>query len=140
MCNGFCVAFHNDKTCFVSNCKFHFILPGNVDELLKELDKFCFTCQLVDCLHKVFKYRFRGKFIAKSGQVLDNEQRAVDFSHRSKGVERMPSIAKKRPLRRNFKKHLFNSFKKTKTMQTGGSVFAKRIEKVQKTKLELERK
>ena len=50
----------------------------------------------------------------------------------------MPNIAKKSLLRKMFKKHLFSSFQKTKTTQTSGSVFAERIEKVKKTKVELE--
>ena len=51
----------------------------------------------------------------------------------------MPGIAKKRLLRKKFKKHLFSSSQKTKTAQTGdGSVFAERIEKVKRTKFELE--
>ena len=70
--------------------------------------------------------------------MFDNVQRAVDFNHRNKRVDRMPSIAKKRLLRKNFKKHLFSSFQKRKTTQTSGSVFAERIEKVKKTKFELE--
>ena len=37
-----------------------------------------------------------------------------------------------------FKNHLFSSFQRTKTTQTNGTVFAERIEKVKKTKLELE--
>ena len=43
VCNDYCVAFRNDKTCSVSNYKFHIILHGNVEELLKKLDTFCFT-------------------------------------------------------------------------------------------------
>ena len=50
----------------------------------------------------------------------------------------MPSIAKKRRLRKKFKKHLFSSFQKTKTTQTSGSVFAERIEKVKNFKFEFE--
>ena len=50
----------------------------------------------------------------------------------------MPSIAKKRLLRKKYKKNLFNSFQKTKTTQTSGLVFTERIEKVKKTKFELE--
>ena len=34
------------------------------------------------------------------GQVFDNVQRAVDFNQRNKGMDRMPSIAKKRLLRK----------------------------------------
>ena len=99
VCNDFCVAFDNDKTCFVSNCKFHIILLGNFEELLKKLNTFCFTYQHVDCLYTLLKYRLSGKVITKSGQLFDNVQRAVDFNHRNKGVDRMPSVAKRRLLR-----------------------------------------
>ena len=68
--------------------------------------------------------------------MFDNVQRAVDFNHRNKGVDRMPSIAKERLLRKKYKKHLFSSFQKTKTTQTSGSLFAERIEKVKKTKFD----
>ena len=138
VCKEYCIAHHNDKTCFLPACKYHIALLGNVQELLKNLDSFCFTYQHLDCLYTLFKYRFSGKVIAKSGQVFDNVQRAVDFNHRNKGMDRMPSVAKKRLLRKKYKKHLFSSFQKTKTTQTSGSVFAERIEKVEKTKFELD--
>ena len=138
VCKDYCIAHHNEKTCFLPTCKYHIVLLGNLQELLKKLDTFCFTHQHVDCLYAFFKYRFSGKVIAKSGQVFDNVQRAVDFNHRNKGVDRMPSIAKKRLLRKKYKKQLFSSFQKTKTTQTSGSVFAERIEEVKKTKFEFE--
>ena len=138
VCKDYCIAHHDDKTCFLPACKYHILLIGNVEELLKNLDTFCFTYQHVDCLYTLFKYRFSGKVVAKSGQVFDNVQRAVDFNQRNKGVNRMPSIAKKRLLRKKYKKQLFSSFQKTKSTQTSGSVFAERIEKVKKTKFELE--
>ena len=138
VCKDYCIAHHDDKTCFLPSCKYHIVLLGNVEELLRKLDTFCFTYQHVDCLYTLFKYRFSGKFTTKSGQVLDNVQRAVDFNQRNKGVDRMPSIAKKTLLRKKYEKHLFSSFQKTKTTQTSGSVFAERIEKVKKTKFEFE--
>ena len=70
--------------------------------------------------------------------MFDNVQRAVDFKYRNKGVDRRMSIAKERLFRKKYKKHLFSSFQKTKTTQKKGSVFAERIEKVKKTKFELE--
>ena len=120
------------------NCKYHIILLGNVKELLQKLDTFCFTYQHVDCLYTLFKYRFSGKAIAKRGQKFDNVQWAVDFNHRNKKVDRLPSIAKKKLLRKKFKKHFFSSFQKTRTTQTRSLLFAERIEKVQKTYFELE--
>ena len=136
-CKDYCITHYDDKTCFLPSCKYHILQLGNVQELLKKLDTFCFTYQHVDCLYTLFKYRFSGKVIAKSGQVC-HVQRAVDFNQRNKGVDRMPSIAKKRLLRKKYKKHLFSSLQKTKSTQTDGSVFAERIEKVKKTKFELD--
>ena len=98
VCKDYCIAHHNDKTCFLPARKYHFVLLGNVQELRKKLDTFCFTYQQVDCLCTLSKYQFSGKVIAKSGQVFDNVQRAVDFNQRNKGVDRMPSIAKKKSL------------------------------------------
>ena len=112
--NDYGVAFNSDKICSMSNCQFHILLLGNVQELLKKLDTFCFTYQQVDCLYTLFKYRFSGKVTAKSGHVFDNVQRAVDFNHRTKGVNRMPSIAKKRLLRQTFKRHFLAPFRRQK--------------------------
>ena len=131
VCTDNCSAYNDDKTCFLPACKHHNILLGNVEELLKKLDTFCFTYQHVDCLYTLFS----GKVIAKSGQVFDNVQRAVDFNHRNKGVDRMPSIAKKTL---HCKKYLFSSVQKTKATQTSGSVIAERIEEVKMIKFELE--
>ena len=103
VCTDYCIAHNDDKTCFLPTRKHHNILLGNVQELLKKLDRFCLTSQHVDCLYTLFKYWFSGKIIANSGQVIDRVQRAVDFNHRNKGVDRMPSIAKKRRLRKKYK-------------------------------------
>ena len=138
ICKDYCIPHHDDKTCFLPSCKYHILLLANVEELLKRLDTFCYTYQHVDCLFTLFKYRFSGNVIAKSGKVFDNVQQADDFNQRNKGVDRKPSIAKKRLLRKKYKKHLFSSFQKTKSTQTGGSVFAERIEEVRKTKFELD--
>ena len=68
----------------------------------------------------------------------DNLQRAVHFNQQTKGVDRMTRIAKKRLLRKKYKKHLFSSFEKTKSTQTTGSVFAERTKQVKRSKFELE--
>ena len=95
VCKDYCIAHHNEKMCFLPACKYHIVLLGNVQELLKKLDTFCFTYQHVDCLYTLFKYLFSGQVIAKSGQMFDNVHRAVDFNHRNKVVDRRLSIAKK---------------------------------------------
>ena len=134
----YCIAGHDDKMCFPPNCRYHIILIGNIKELLQNLDAFCFNYQHVDCLHTLFKYRFNGQIVIKSGQLFDYLQRAVHFNQQNRGAERMPSIAKKRLLRKKYKKHLLSSFQKTKSTQTSGSVFADVIEQVKKTKFEIE--
>ena len=85
----------------VPNCKYHILLIAERDsiDLMQKLDTFCFTYQLVDCLYTLFKYRFNGKIVTKNGQVFDKIERAV-FNQRHETVERMPSIAKKRLLRK----------------------------------------
>ena len=50
----------------------------------------------------------------------------------------MPSIAKKRLLRKKLKQHFMSALQKNKSTQSSGSVFAERIEKDKKTKFELE--
>ena len=124
--------------CCLPYCRCHIILIGNIKELLQKLDAFCFNYQHMDCLYTPFKYRFIGKIVIKSGQVFDNLQRAVHFNQQNRGVERIPSIAKKRLLRKKYKKHLLSSFQKTKSTQITGSEFADRIEQGKKTKFELE--
>ena len=47
-------------------------------------------------------------------------------------------LAKKRLLRKKYKRHLLSSLQKTISTQTSGSVFADRIEQVKKTKFEVE--
>ena len=134
----YCIACHDDKMCFLPKCRYHIMLIGNNKELLQKLDAFCFNYQHVDCFYTIFKYRFIGKNLMKSAQVFDNLQRTVHFNQQNRGVERMPSIAKKRLLRKKYKKPLLSSFQKTKSTQTSGSLFADRIEQVKKTKFQLE--
>ena len=135
VCKDYCIAHHDDKTCFLPNCRYHIILLGEIEELLHKLDTFCFTYQHVDCLYTLFKYRFNGKIIAKSGNVFDNVQRAISFNQRNRGVDKMPSIAKKRLLRKKFKQHFMSALQKNKSTQTSGSVFAERIEKSKRLNL-----
>ena len=103
VCKDYCIAHHNDKTCFLPTCEYHIILLVEIEELLHKMDTFCFNYQHVDCLYTLFKYRFSGKVIAKSGNVFDSVQRAISFNQRNRGVYKMPIIAKKRLLRKKYK-------------------------------------
>ena len=138
MSKKYCIARHDDKMCFLPNCRYHIILTVNIKDLLQKLDAFCFKYQHVDCLYTLFKYRSSGKIVIKIRQLFDNLQRAVRFIQQKRGVDRMPSITKERLLRKKYNKHLLSSFQKNKSTQTSGSVFADRIEQVKKTKFELE--
>ena len=134
-----CIARHDDKMCFPPNCRYHIIiLIGNIEELLQKLDAFCFNYQHVDCPYTLFKYRFSGETVVKSGKLFDKLQRAVHFKQQNRGADRMPSIAKKRLLRKKYRKQLLSSFQKTKSTQSSGSVLADRIEQDKQTKFELE--
>ena len=69
--------------------------------------------------------------------MFDNVQRAISFNQRNRGVDKMPSIAKKRLLRKKFEQHFMSALQKNKSAQTSGSMFAERIEKVKKTRFGL---
>ena len=140
VCKDYCIAHHDHKTCSSPASKYHIILLGKIEELLLILDTFCFTYQHKDFLYTLIKYPFKGKVIANSGNVFDNVQRAISFNQRNRGVTRMPSIAEKRLLREKFKQHFMSALQKNKSTQTIDSVFAERIEKAKKTKIELELK
>ena len=134
----YCIARHDDKTWFLPNCKYHIFLKGNLKEFLQKMDAFCFNYQHVGCLYTLFKYRFSIKNVVKTGQLFDNLQRAVHFNQQNRGVDRMPSIAKKRFLRKQYKKLWLSSFQTTKSTQTSGSVFADGTGQVKKTKFDIE--
>ena len=43
----YCIALHDDKMCFLPNCRYHIFVLGNIKELLKKLDAICFNYQHV---------------------------------------------------------------------------------------------
>ena len=67
---------------------------GNIKELLQKLDAFCFNYQHVDCLYTLFKYRSSGKIVIKIVQFFNCLQRAIPFNQQSRGVDKVPCIAK----------------------------------------------
>ena len=79
----YCNARHDDKMCFLPLCIYHIFVMGVKEELLQKLYAFCFNYLHVDCLYTLSKYRFSGKIVVKSGQLLDNLQRAVHFNHQN---------------------------------------------------------
>ena len=100
----YCISRQDDKICFLRNCRYHNTLIGNIKELLRKLDAFCSNYQHVECLYTFFKYRFSCKIVVKSGQLFDNVQSAVHFNLQNRGMDRLPSTAKKRLLRKKGRK------------------------------------
>ena len=45
----YCAVRHDDKMCFLPNCRYHIILIGNIKDLLQKLDAVCFNYQHEDC-------------------------------------------------------------------------------------------
>ena len=134
----YCIARHDDKMCCLPICRYYIFLIGNIKELVQTLNSFSFDYQHVDCLYTLFRYRFNGKIVIKSGQIFDSLQKAVHFNQQNRIVDRVPIFAKKRLLKKKYKKHFLSSFQRTKSTQISGSVFSDRIEQIKKTKFELE--
>ena len=125
VCKDYFIANHDEKTCLLPACKYHNILLGEIEELLHKLDTLCFAYQHVDCLYTLFKYRFIGKNIAKSGNVFENVQRAISFNQKNRGVEKIQSFAKKRLVRKKIKQLFMSALQKNKSTQTSGCVCRK---------------
>ena len=98
----YCISRHDDKMCFLPNCKNHIILIGNIRALLQKLDAFCFNYQHVDCLYTFFKYRFCVKNFSQEWTTLSWFAQAVHLNQQNRGVDRMQSIAKERLLRKKY--------------------------------------
>ena len=98
----------------------------------------CFSYQHVDCLYTLLKYRFNGKIIVKSGNVLDNVQKAISFNQRKRGVDKMPSIAKRVSCEKSSNSILWVLSKKTNQHRPVVQCLQKELWKTKKTKFELE--
>ena len=127
-----CIARHHDKMCFQPNCRYHNIIIGDVEGLLQKLNAFCFNFRHVDCLHTLFKHRFFGKIVVKSGHIFDNVQRTVHLNQQNRGVDRMLSIAKKRFLRKEYKKVFRTPFVKMNRRNLADQSFLREWNKLKK--------
>ena len=70
VCTGYSIAHHDVKTCFLPTCKYHILLLGNVEELLKKLCSLCITYQHVDCLYTLFKINSVEKLLQRGDKCL----------------------------------------------------------------------
>ena len=132
VCPDYCVAAHDPAFCFLKNCKFHHLLIADKDlnDLLVKLDRVCFKYQHVDCFYTLFKFRFSSNVLEKNGELFESVERTGSFHKLKKRLDKMPSVAKKRLLRKKFKKHMLTSVQRSISVQTIGSVFVERVESV----------
>ena len=137
----YCVASNDSTLCSLKHFQYHLLLIADKEmkDLFTKLDRFCFNFQRVDCFYTLSKHRFSGNVVLKSGEIFETEERTVSFNKLNKGVDKVPSNAKRRLLRKKFKKHMMISIQKSTSVQTSGSVFVERPERVRgTTKFELE--
>ena len=121
----------------MENCKFHLVLVGSsLDQILERLDKNLFTYQIVDCIYTLYKYRFFPHIISSRGEVFNQLNRAVEHNLKYRIPEKLPSVAKKRLLRKKCKNHYLSSAQKRASIQTLGSAFLERFRKVRNSKCE----
>ena len=124
---NFCVSTHNSY-CSLENCEFHILLIGSsFDQILQRLGNFHFTYQIIDCLYTLYKHRFYSNFISSTGEIFNQIERTVHHNFKQKGAEKIPCVAKKRLLRKKFKRHYLCSNQKLASKQTIGSAFLERV-------------
>ena len=121
----YCVSTH-DSFCFLGNCKFHIILIGtSLSQILQRLDKYQYIYQEIDCLYRLYKHRFFSSIVTSSGEIFNQLSCGVQHNLRWKGAEKIPSVSRKRLVRKKFKKHYLSSNQKLASTQTLGSEFVK---------------
>ena len=96
MSKEYCIARHDDKVCFLLNCRYHILVIGNIKVLLQKVEKISFNYPYVDCLYTLVKYRFTCKIFVESGQLFDKVQRAIHFNHQKRGVDRKPRLLREK--------------------------------------------
>ena len=102
----YCVSNHS-SFCPVENCKFHLVLIGSsLDQILQRVDKYHFTYQIVDSIYTLYKCRFYSKIISSKGEVFNQLNRAVEHNLKCRTPEKLPSVAKKRLLRKKKSKDI----------------------------------
>ena len=74
--------------------------------------------------------------ISSRGEVLNQLNRIVEHNLKYRIPEKLPSVAKKRLLRKKFKRHYLSSAQKLASTQTLGSAFLERFRKGQNSKYE----
>ena len=105
----YCVSNYS-SFCPVENCKFHLVLiRSSLDQILQRLGKHHFTYQTVDCIYTLYIYRLYSNIISSRGEVFNQFSPAVEQNLKCRIPKKLPSVAKKRLLRKKSKRHYLSS-------------------------------
>ena len=100
----YCVAAHDSTFCSLKYCQYHILLIADKDMngLFTKLDRFCFNFQRVDCFSTLYKHRFSGSVVLKSGEIFDTVEREQFLSTSSiKGWTISPALLRRDSFARN---------------------------------------
>ena len=117
VCKDYCIAHHNEMTCFLPACKYHIVLLGNDQELLRSWIHFASPINTLTVFIHYLSIDSVEKLLQRVVKCLItcNEQLTLIFNHRNKGVDRMPSIAKKETLEEKVQKTFVQLLSKDKS-------------------------
>ena len=103
---NYCVSNHS-SFCPVENFNIHLVLIGlSLDQNLIGLDIYHFTYQNVDSIYTLYKYRFKSNILSSRGGSFNQLNRAAEHNLKCRIPENLPSVAKKRKLRKKNQKTL----------------------------------
>ena len=125
VCEDYCIAHHDDKTCPLPTCNYHIILLGEIEELLHILDTFCFTYQHVDYLYTPCSSTDSAeKLLQRVETCLTMYGEQFRLTKETEEWTTCRILQKQKLLRKKFKQHFMSALQKNKSTQTSGSVFA----------------
>ena len=124
----FCIVHHDSKMCFLCNCRCHFFITGDLEELLQNRDSFFFKNKHSSAT----TFLVAKRLVARGGQVFYNVQSPICCNQRTKD-----NHGWKQNIADKVKKHCMISCQETSSMQTIESVIAEWNEQFQKTKFEI---
>ena len=102
--------YHCYSFCPLKTSRYPFILfSTSVKEISEKIQNLSYFYQTVDCLYILYKHRFFGSLIEKSGLVFTQLTRALEHILEIHHVEKVPSVYNKWLSLKKFKRHLLNA-------------------------------
>ena len=128
-CNG----RHDDKMCFLNNCRYHIILIGDIKELLKNsMHSVSTTNTWSVCIH-FSSTDSVAKMLSRVDKSLIMCRGLYISTTKTEAWTESPASQNRDSLGKSTEKYLLIPFQETKSMQTGASVHADRAEQVTNT-------